>query len=589
MVRSELGVLGKLLRAVRTLRHVPPAMLLARVAYRLRYRWYGSPFYSFMLPEGVEPWAPTAVPCLTLGSAAVGQAVAARQFSFIGHTHTLAEASGPWLPPKVSLLWQFNLHYHVWLHDLKAAGLRAEAEALLTEWLEHHAAWHSVVWHPYPLSLRIVAWLQVAPWLLAGVGDEFKHAFLTCLVRQVAHLNSNVEHWLGGNHVIKNLKALLLAGLNIPGQQALVVGALAALLRELKVQVHADGGQVEGSPSYHLQVLTDLLEIATCLRKHGGVPAQLTDALERMGPALALWQHPDGALALFNDGAVEDAAQVQAILTKLKPDPAPELLPDTGYARLARGSTVVVFDSGPLGPAANPGHAHADMLSFELSIGTQRMVVNGGTLAYQHSHRNLYRGTAMHSAPGLTGQDGAEVWGGFRVGRRPTRHGLSVRTEATDAITAIGGHNGYIFRGVPWLERNLTLAADGLSLTGQDTWGAAVPRWWQKLGWGVPQATKVYSHFGVHPGVQVKLVSDTEARLTLPNMGQARAPNGGVWQLVLTTPGWRLDVKDFPYAPHFGMVQPGVQLQALGRWQPQHGAVLQWVLRQVAPPVGGAR
>ena len=48
-------------------------------------------------------------------------------------------------------------------------------------------------------------------------------------------------------------------------------------------------------------------------------------------------------------------------------------MPDTGYygARSADGH-YVVCDAAPIGPDYNPGHAHGDLFSFELSLGGHR-------------------------------------------------------------------------------------------------------------------------------------------------------------------------------------------------------------------------
>ncbi|MEN9780004.1 MAG: hypothetical protein RL014_1152 [Pseudomonadota bacterium] len=104
---------------------------------------------------------------------------------------------------------------------------------------------------------------------------------------------------------------------------------------------------------------------------------------------------------------------------------------DSGYVRLDNGPAVALLDVAPVGPDYLPGHAHADTLSFELSVGAQRVLVNSGTSCYGSSAERLrQRGTAAHNTVVVNGQDSSEVWGGFRVARRPlpARRG-SQRTE----------------------------------------------------------------------------------------------------------------------------------------------------------------
>ena len=94
-------------------------------------------------------------------------------------------------------------------------------------------------------------------------------------------------------------------------------------------------------------------------------------------------------------------------------------LRDSGYVRLAAGPAVALLDVAPLGPDYLPGHAHADTLSFELSLFGQRVIVNGGTSRYGSGPERLAeRGTAAHSTVQIDGADSSEVWGGFRVARR---------------------------------------------------------------------------------------------------------------------------------------------------------------------------
>nr|WP_242479125.1 heparinase II/III-family protein [Lamprobacter modestohalophilus] len=94
-------------------------------------------------------------------------------------------------------------------------------------------------------------------------------------------------------------------------------------------------------------------------------------------------------------------------------------LRNSGYIRLQAGPAVALLDVAPIGPDYLPGHAHADTLSFELSLFSQRLIVNGGTSRYGTGPERLAeRGTAAHSTVQIDGADSSEVWGGFRVARR---------------------------------------------------------------------------------------------------------------------------------------------------------------------------
>lgn len=571
-----MAALRNLPRLFRTLRHVPLPMVTARVGYRVRCFYYGSPLYGLRTAlRGAEPFAlKLNPPDLWGGDAANGKLVAAGRYHAVGTTLVLGNEGNPvprtWFPSQASALWVFHLHYHDWLGDLRAAGDQATARRILVDWMAACGHWHPVAWHPYPLSLRLVNWLTHAAWVLDGEAtdgwdDEAAGAFRELLLAQAKHLVGNCEVWLGGNHLIKNLKALVYAGVCLPGQEALLVEGLSALLRELPRQVHADGGQVEASPWYQAQVLADVVDVAAVLRKAGGVPPRLQETMERMAAALATLRHADGGLALFNDSATGDVAFLDKLLRRAGGGEPVAELPDTGYVRMMRGASVVLLDAGKVGPDENPGHAHADMLSLEWSLdgkpGAERVVVNGGTYAYQHRQRGQFRGTAMHSTVTVDGADSAEVWSVFRVGRRPRNVGFEVKNAEEGDMAVQAFHDGYRHKGVLH-QRTVVLADDGKTLRGEDVLTFA--RGW-RLWLKPPQ--KVVARFHLAPGCTCRLASEDTAEIVT-----ARGRT-----LHLRVRGGRLDVQDGQYAPQFGVLTGNKVVAVVGRG----GALckLEWMFR----------
>jgi uncharacterized heparinase superfamily protein len=134
---------------------------------------------------------------------------------------------------------------------------------------------------------------------------------------------------------------------------------------------------------------------------------------------------------------LERPAQDDRSLTRLEP---------SGYVRLDRGGAVALLDLAPVGPDYLPGHAHADTLSFELSLHGERVVVNGGTSVYAEGpERSRERGTAAHSTVEIDGQDSSEVWAAFRVGRRAQVFDARV-SDADGELRASAAHDGYRHR-----------------------------------------------------------------------------------------------------------------------------------------------
>lgn len=557
------------LRFLRTVRYVPPRALLWRVRTRVMGLFYRSPLFGIRsLSVHTAPEVAFIGPLLVPGRRDEGEIMAQGIFRLAGKAVTLrlpddsgrADGRGMvWFPKGVSALGHFTLHYHEWLADLRACGNHELARRLVGDWLmQFGGTYHPVAWHPYPTSLRLVAWLTHGAWLLDDADEDFADALKLSLTRQLLHVGRNLERDLGGNHLLKDLKALIYGAVSVDGQRETLAGALAMFLRELRTQILPDGGHYERTPLYMAQVLRDVLEVRAVLRKaHGGAPAVLDDVVRHLGTALATLTHGDGKLALFNDGAEMEADGVGALLRLSGADDPVAVLPQTGYARMQRGKSLVLMDAGPVGPDENPGHAHADTLSLEFSVGAERVVVNQGTYAYQDKLRQAFRGTAAHSTVCVDNQNSAEVWGGFRVGRRPQVVRLDVKGADGGDMVVVGSHDGYRSLGVRHA-RKLVMAADGSRLRGEDELRFEPTGWaWvgQILGLRVPPQRAV-AHFHLHPDVNARLVTETEAELT--------TASGMVW--TLKAKQGRFDMKESRYAPQFGQWVPTKQIVLNGRF-----------------------
>ena len=223
---------------------------------------------------------------------------------------------------------------------------------------------------------------------------------------------------------------------------------------------------------------------------------------------LAFFRHGDGALALFNDGDIGDAPILKAVEERLGALPeAPPALETAGYHRLTGGSTVVLFDTARAAPDDLPAHAHADMLSFELSDGPARIVVNGGTYAYQDAEwRNRLRGTAAHSTVIVDDLDSAEVFGAFRLGRRP-REVTFNGSQGHGGRTVVGRHDGYRHLGLVH-RRRLKLSPDGSELSAEDRMEA--------YDGTVPAGHRMTARFHLHPDVTASAEKNGSIRLALP-------------------------------------------------------------------------
>jgi uncharacterized heparinase superfamily protein len=333
----------------------------------------------------------------------------------------------------------------------------------MRKWIAENPVGIGNGWEPYPLSLRICNWIK---WSLSG--HALEPSVLESLVLQARYLARTIEYHLLGNHLFANAKALVFAGTFFDGEAAdgLLASGLRILAKELPEQVLGDGGHFERSPMYHSQILEDVLDLVNLHRTFPDLLPDWSSVSARMVGWLQNMTHPDGQIAFFNDaafGVTPAPKDLTGYAERLAIEPERLPLGDSGYIRLENDRSVVLFDAAPIGPDYQPGHSHADTLSFELSHLGQRLVVNSGTSTYETgSERQHQRRTAAHNTIQIDGIDQSEVWAGFRVARRA--YPFDVRTDHQSFAEA--AHDGYRRLKNPLIHRRrLELGADGLAIT----------------------------------------------------------------------------------------------------------------------------
>ena len=119
------------------------------------------------------------------------------------------------------------------------------------------------------------------------------------------------------------------------------------------------------------------------------------------------------------------------------------MLPESGYYIYQTNEYKMIMDLADIGPNYQPGHAHADTFSFEVSIHKNKFIVNLGISSYQGEETRVKeRGTSNHSTLLIDGKNSSDVWGEFRVGQRAKIISKNISRESNDLILQ-ASHDGY--------------------------------------------------------------------------------------------------------------------------------------------------
>ncbi|MBV9331725.1 MAG: heparinase II/III family protein, partial [Alphaproteobacteria bacterium] len=313
----------------------------------------------------------------------------------------------------------------------------------------------------------------------------------------------------------------VLAGACLDHYERAVRQGLRLLEDEATAQLLTDGGHISRNPEALLHAFR-AITVATDALLAGGrkIPEGLKRVQHRIAPMLRFFRHGDGALALFNGGHEGDARAISGLLARDDVREQP-----LGYAsasafhRLAAGATIVVMDCGTPPPLAFAADAHAGCLSFELSSGGQRIVVNCGSGGPGRSKwRDVLAATAAHSTITVSDTSSGTILAegiarrllGPRLVNGPSFIRAD-RSEDDSGVSVQASHDGYAPRFGIVHERRLLLSRKGNVLSGTDR--LTPPQSRKARSRGIPFAVR----FHIHPDIRIARSQDGGAILRLPH------------------------------------------------------------------------
>jgi uncharacterized heparinase superfamily protein len=502
----------------------------------------------------------------------------AGRFAFAGKI-VVCDRRSPFEMTPPSDEWAAELLGFGWLRHLRAADsgiARANARALVDEWITIQGSWDDAGWRPDILARRVISWLVQSPLVLHEADVQFYRRFLRSLSRQVRYLRNAAGDARDGIAQIQIGIALCYACLCMAGQARHLSAATRKLIGELNRQILPDGGHVGRNPGIGAELLLDLLPLRQAFSSRNiAPPVELLNAIDRMMPMLRFFRHGDGNFALFNGMGPTATADVATVLAYDDARGTPVAnAPHSGYQRMQLNELMAIVDTGTPPPLGLSQEAHAGCLAFELSSGSQRIIVNCGMTAInRESWRQLARATAAHST--VTFNDASSCrFREIRAFRKligvpivsGPKHVTVEREDHADALILHASHDGYADRYGIIHRRMLTLLENGRRIEGEDTFlsprGGTLPA----------DAPDEYAiRFHLHPSIKANRLADAHSvMLTLPSRE--------VWSFDAHED--HVDLEESVYLAGNEGPRRTVQIVILGK--AGHGPRVHWTISQTA-------
>jgi uncharacterized heparinase superfamily protein len=484
--------------------------------------------------------------------------------------------------------WEVALLGFGWLRHLRAADTaltRANARALVEDWISNPPHNRPVARRADVLSRRVISLLSQAPLVLGETDNKFYRRYLRGLTREIRYLRYAMLDMPDGVPRLQVTIALCYASLCLANQARHIRSTTRKLSDELQHQILPDGGHVSRNPGALIELLIDLLPLRqTFAARNIAPPPALLNAIDRMMPMVRFFRHGDGSIALFNGMSGTPSDLLATLLAYDDTHGTPmSSMPHSGFQRLDAGPTTLIMDTGaPPAPAVSHD-AHAGCLSFELSSGPSRIVINCGMPSTGRDNwRAFARSTAAHST--LTYHDTSSCQFVELSAMKRFLHGAPIvagpvmvdnfREVVEGGTLLTTSHDGYLARYGVIHRRILMLAQDGIRLDGEDSVSPAP-------GGRIRGNEGDYAlRFHLHPSVKASRLSDARGVMLV-------LPNRDVWTFEAQDD--RVDLEDSVFLA--GNDGPRRTSQIVIRQDSRHAASVRWsfVRSNASPATTNAR
>lgn len=298
----------------------------------------------------------------------------------------------------------------------------------ITDWIKNNPVRYGPNWAvTMEVGIRIANWLVALLYFVKSL--ELNDVFFAMLLKSASehgrHIMANLENisLITSNHYMGNIAGLYMLSAFCPvlkESKGWKTFAKKELEKEIFKQTFEDGWNFESSTAYHRLVIEMFLypfllaeyldkpfseDYAKKLRKMIKVLGETKKPNEKI-PQIG--DNDNGRFLVFRPDRDAEDLRIGYLLETAQRNPriVPKIreigsvcYPEAGRYLFRSQHIYMLVSAGPKGQAGNGGHAHNDVLSFELNVDGEDIIVDPGTYCYtgDPEGRNLFRSISSHS------------------------------------------------------------------------------------------------------------------------------------------------------------------------------------------------
>lgn len=469
----------------------------------------------------------------------------------------------------IKVPWELSRCQHLlWLGEAYLLTKETKyAKEIIDEinwWIDDNPLMYSVNWTcAMDVAFRAVNWMFALNMISSyeGFDDTFSFKVCKCLWQHGFFIRNNLEKTIpySNNHYVSDLVGLLYLGKlfshSCKGMNWFTYGRK-EFYDQVRIQVLPSGVHYERSVSYH-RLMTELLSypVYMLMRVGNQVPQEVQGRISSMYDYIAAYTKPNGLSPLIADNddgrfvplmkrdfrrhrylinysSIENRFVALGVQPLFCPtSSAPAFFQDAGVAVIHKGEDYLYINHS--GYSKKPKedqllidtHTHNDLLSFELSLCGEDILVDAGTFLYTSSEedRNAFRSTAKHNTIVVDGEEQNDFTDSFQIKRNVSKGPLKQMDE-------------YIFEGEYYTINGGLRHARKFDFVGKEL---VISDTLEKKGSN--HTVKLYFHFGA--GLNPELNSDV---ISLNNGHEISFSEKPV----------KLDIVDDSVSPSFGVLAP---------------------------------